>query len=627
MGKSKKRSRASRSRLNPLSNNNGNDSNNNRKDANLITKKIEPLLNNLKSAIANDRSMALNSISVLCEDPHLRGLLLREKLIQIILSNLLNDENTDIVVESFGLLRNLTLEEGYDVSVYLWRSDIWISIKSGFEKLTTSLHALNESSSDNGKNGKESKRLLFDFADNLLSLIVALCNGSNDILTQILTTDKLQELFAVIIELLKFGIDKLPIQLFNTILDLIYDLSTESFEFIDAITQDDVLSEFIMSLPVSSNTIHPKSNSLTEVLIQGIYLQFLDNNVTYDQGSTMIVTLHNTIAKLNLNEIQKDLSTTLQDDELSSMDNSKMTTKIKDYAKRRSAAQMKLQSIEIGLDIITATIEIIASVHEASSGKISIPDNLIQCLVDMVPELFIELFDVCTARCLIGWNNLLWLFLGVGFNFFELKSKDNGRTMYKSLWDRTTALNDDEYDNGKDLGVLIGKYSVIWVLLKITSTMQETPLNFLKEFGILNNVNFVNQLIEKFNKWDDVELKQRLAGILSCLGSFQGQDLQLNEIIGKFFLEQCCNDKVPISVVNDLLNFIFEMYCDGNFDYDGPVFVNNEFASILKEKVAPTVKDRFKFVDKNKEPELKERCNETFNTLNSFIQYKETEKS
>ena len=304
-----------------------------------------------------------------------------------------------------------------------------------------------------------------------------------------------------------------------------------------------------------------------------------------------------------------------------------MTTKIKDYAKRRSAAQMKLQSIEIGLDIITATIEIIASVHEASSGKISIPDNLIQCLVDMVPELFIELFDVCTARCLIGWNNLLWLFLGVGFNFFELKSKDNGRTMYKSLWDRTTALNDDEYDNGKDLGVLIGKYSVIWVLLKITSTMQETPLNFLKEFGILNNVNFVNQLIEKFNKWDDVELKQRLAGILSCLGSFQGQDLQLNEIIGKFFLEQCCNDKVPISVVNDLLNFIFEMYCDGNFDYDGPVFVNNEFASILKEKVAPTVKDRFKFVDKNKEPELKERCNETFNTLNSFIQYKETEKS
>lgn len=89
MEKFKKRSRASRNRLNPL-NNGSTKTNLSKKDANLAARKIQPLIRQLQSAVPNDRNIALSSISVLCEDPHMRHLLLKEKLIKIVLNNLLN---------------------------------------------------------------------------------------------------------------------------------------------------------------------------------------------------------------------------------------------------------------------------------------------------------------------------------------------------------------------------------------------------------------------------------------------------------------------------------------------------------------------------------------------------------
>ena len=79
MGRSKKRSRASSSRLNPLRKAGSNDNN---KDTNVVNKKLQPLLQNLSSVVPNDRSIALSSISVLCEDAHMRQLLLKEKLVR-----------------------------------------------------------------------------------------------------------------------------------------------------------------------------------------------------------------------------------------------------------------------------------------------------------------------------------------------------------------------------------------------------------------------------------------------------------------------------------------------------------------------------------------------------------------
>ena len=89
MEKFKKRSRASRNRLNPL-NNGSTKTDLSKQNANLVARKIQPLIRQLQGAVPKDRNIALSTISVLCEDPHMRQLLLKDKLIKIVLNNLLN---------------------------------------------------------------------------------------------------------------------------------------------------------------------------------------------------------------------------------------------------------------------------------------------------------------------------------------------------------------------------------------------------------------------------------------------------------------------------------------------------------------------------------------------------------
>ncbi|KAL3236481.1 Syo1p RNJ42_01575 [Nakaseomyces bracarensis] len=621
MGRSKKKSRSSASRLNPLANNNNNNNGLSKKDASLVDRKLQPLLKNLESVVPNDRSMALGSISVMCEDPHMRKLLLKQKLVSIITTKLLSDKNTEIVVEAYGLLRNLCLEEGYDVSVHLWRSEIWISILDGFNKLKESLKVLsatsnNENIKKNTAQNKESKRLLFDFAENLLSLVVALCNGSDNILEEVLKSDKLDKIFEVITDLLTYGVDKLPINLFNTILDVIYDFSTESFEFIEAISSVEYLASFIQTLPNLKRSTENNYNELTEVLAQGIYLQFLDLEITYEQANEIIHKVCGSINDINLKELEHDLSSIAQDEDIANTANTEVAAKIKEYTKKRAIASMKLQSIEIAIDLITAITEILAAKYE-EQGKKKIPEQLQETLTIFVPHVFTTLADMFPSRILIGWNNLLWLYMSIRVNFYELP--DN---RYKSLWAFVKKEQSIETD---DLSLKVGSMSVIWALLKAASLNPDSSA-ILSDLGLYNNVEFVNSVISEYKSTTDLELKQRCCGVLAALALMQGQ-IEINRIIGQFIIQELSTEKVDGLILVELTNFIFEIYSDGDFDYDTEVFVNGGFLEILKTKVAPNLKQQFKFIDRNKNPELKERATETYNMLDSFINYKATEKS
>ncbi|QLQ80815.1 hypothetical protein HG537_0E01700 [Torulaspora globosa] len=613
MGKSHKKSRASRARLNPI----GSGRNEQSKDDGLVKKKLQPLLEKLHSAVPNDRAMALGSTSVLCEDSYMRKLLLKERLVQIVLSKLLNDNNTDIVVESFGLLRNIALEEGYDVSTQLWRADIWMSIDQGFCKLLESLSGLQSGEGQAVKNSGESRRLLFDYADNLLSLVVALANGSDDILRQVLERAKLERLFEVIIGLLQYGVTKLPVAVLNTVLDLLYDFSSESFQFIEAVANNEYLATFVRSLPDQMNT--PGFNELTKVLIQGVYLQFLDMDITFQQANDIIHAVCDSVKGIDLEQVNKDLSVVCHDEELIKSKDSQVAQKIKHYTVARSNAMMKLQSIEISIDLITSIIEMIASLSEEK--KRPLPNSLLETLMVYLPQIFDSLSRQFTSRILIAWNNLLWLYLTLEINFFDLEGEP-----YKNLWEFVYSVKEEEID------IKLGKLSVVWVLLK-TITMQSDPNAWLSTLQLNNDMNFVNSTIENYNKdmnnsdisrEDAIELGQRYCGILSTYATFQNQ-IQINEIIGKFILEQLCSPNLPAMLLADYTNSLFEIYGDENFDYNQPVFVQNNFLDILRTKVVPNLKSQFKLVDKNKDPLIKERCTETFNTLDSFIQYKKNE--
>ncbi|CAR26547.1 hypothetical protein ZYGR_0H03630 [Zygosaccharomyces rouxii] len=594
MGKSKKRSRASAARLNPLAG---------RTAANRsLVKKLDPLLSQLSNGTPNEKAMALASISVICEDPTARSELLRQKLVHVVLSQLINDENTDIVVESFGLLRNLSLEEGYDVSTNLWRSGIWSNIVKGFQQLQQSLPKCEEAP-------LESRRSLFDYADNLLSLVVALANGSDAILAQVLKEDKLQTIFQVIHSFLQYGLDKLPLVLLNTILDLLYDFSSESFEFIEYVMQDQELAAFVQNLDQSS-----RGNELTKVLVQGISLQFADMDMSYEKADSIIHNVCSSVQHINWQELQVDVEP-LNDQEMVNQEPNLVAQKIKDYTSKRSASLMKLQSIEIAVDLLTATTEMVASLYEETQKKL--PESLSETLTKFIPPILTNLQPHLTSRILISWNNLLWLYITLGVNFFQLSDE-----LSSNLWQFISSLpQDDQVD------IQLGKWSVVWVLLK-TIALQQDSNHWLTGFQLQNNVQFVQNVISVYNKWlesNNVELCEKLIGVLSTLASFQGQ-IEINRIVGQFILEQLVSERTPPLLLVDLTSSLFEIYADASFDYDEPVYVKDGFQSIITSKVVPHLRQTFKLVDRNKDALLKERCTECFNILDSFIHYKQNER-
>lgn len=594
MGKSKKRSRASAARLNPLAG---------RTTANKgLVKKLDPLLSQLTNGTPNEKAMALASISVICEDPVARSELLRQKLVHVVLSQLINDDNTDIVVEAFGLLRNLSLEEGYDVSTNLWRWGIWSGIVKGFEQLKQSLPKCDDAP-------LESRRSLFDYADNLLSLVVALANGSDAILVQVLNEDKLQTIFQVIHAFLQYGIDKLPLALLNTVLDLLYDFSSESFEFIEHVLQDQELAAFVQNLDQSS-----RGNELTKVLVQGINLQFADMDMSYEKADSIIHNVCSSVQHINWQELQINTEP-LNEQEMVNQEPSHVAQKIKDYTSKRSESLMKLQSIEIAVDLLTASTEMVASLYEETQRKL--PESLLKTLTEFIPPVLANLQPHLTSRILISWNNLLWLYITLGVNFFQLSDE-----LSSNLWQFINSLPQDD-----QIDIQLGKWSVVWVLLK-TISLQQDANQWLNGFQLHNNAQFVQNVISTYSKWlenNNVELCEKLLGVLGTLASFQGQ-VEINRLIGQFILEQLVLDRTPPLLLVDLTSSLFEIYADASFDYDEPVYVKYGFQEIIKSKVVPKLRQAFKLVDRNKDAVLKDRCTESFNILDSFIHYKQSER-
>ena len=615
MAKSKKKSRASRARLNPLRNAQKSTTT---KDTGLVTRKIQPLVKQLQSAVPSERNIALSSISVLCDDPHMRQLFLKERLLQVVLSNLLNDDNADIVIEAYGLLRNIALDEGYDASIFLWRNNVWTSIQSGLQQVVTSLDTMGEqtssSSSSHGHDVKnaQSRRLVFEYADNLLSLVVALSDSATDILDQILEKSNLELIINVLLKLTHYGFEKLPSMLQNTMLDLIYDFTSQSMDFIDSLLACQPLVDFIAGLhdlekqeqvgQEISTTGGTSSNELREVLTQGIMLQLYDadpnSRLNTTQCAELLTNVMNAVASINVSETVETLMRRI-DEEIN-------VNKLKEYTKNRADAVMRYQAIEIALDVITGTIEIIAS------SDIKVDGQLDEILESQLPQFFNALFEGFTEKVLVAWNNLLWLFVNL--------DRVVDQTLLQKLWDDIVSLEDRD-----DTDVKMGKVSVMWVILKICGLQGADDL--LQQFKVWNNMEFVDAIIKQFNESDDTEYRDRCCGLLAVIASYQSQDYKINQRIGQFFMELLVSDTIPVEILVDVTHSLFGIYGDCNFDYDLPVFVNGGFLNILREKVVPNLKRRFKMVDKNKTPELKSRCTNCFNTLDSFIHYKANERS
>jgi hypothetical protein len=584
MGKLKKNSRSSRHRANPLAVRANRE---NKQDEQLTKNKILPLIAKLRSLAPNDRSMALGTISIMCDDPKFRKLLLKERLVQIIMEQCLTDSNSEIVVESFGLLRNLVIEEGYDVAIYLWRQNIWKVIQENLNKSTRGFHLFREKPEEFDK---VATTLLFDMIENLISLITGLCDSTDEILNTVMTEISALRMFLK--EVLVYALDlekkelKITVSLFNAILDMIYDLSSQSDDFIKSLNSEWDLNISLLESFVDEVT---KFNELSKVYIQGVKLQTLD--ILKDEGLVQI------ISKIisSIQSIDVEASRNIM---IAEVDNTK-AEELKDDVKRRAAARTQFQAIEISVEILTAIMEMI-SYNESFS------DELLQLLTSQIPQLLVSLLPHLEfrSRVLTALNNLSWLFITVqnGVEEWSIVAGD--------VWQQAGTLIPD-----CDLEEKVSLFGTLWAI----SMVKDLPLD---DSFVQSVIQELEQMLSVEDEMKD-EYLVRLIGVLSTLAKKQGV-VERNRAISQLLLKLLNEKKVSNRVIVEILDQMFEIYEDCAYDYDAPVFVQMGYLDQLKA-LKPEVRASLKMIDKNIDRELKMKSEEVYNNLGRFIEYKESE--
>ncbi|EGW33883.1 uncharacterized protein SPAPADRAFT_59265 [Spathaspora passalidarum NRRL Y-27907] len=607
MGKLKRNKKNARARLNPIAGPSTHDA---KKDESTIQSKIVPLINKLSSTVANDKSMALGAITVLAEDERMRRLLLKEKLVPILMEKCLTDSNDEITVESFGLLRNLCIEQGYDVIAYIWRSNIWTTIEASLEKINTSFKYLWENPTE--KQDKSKVELLNDFADNILSLVMVLASGSDEIFDRIL--EKLDPIITFVVQLIqtrtKEAITRgISDKLFNSTLEFIYEFSTESAEFIIK------LNSIVSNLFDFISNVKTGDNKLAYVYLKGIEYngcEVLNNNNNQQVVAKQLVDLYEKVTTIDLMQLKTQLA---------SISNPPEDIQ-KDVAKSDlSVIKSTLSCIEVTLDIITSMLEYLSAPSDTLE-PLQLSSDVQTVLLSNIYPLIRELlqFEINNEGCLqllekiLGaLNNLTWLM--VSNETYPVEWYDISNEIWKIILNLSTTSSQTTHVQDLSLNIL-------WGLVRSLGPQvsQLIPQDMIH--SLIARVKTENE--------DELRLYLSIVGFLGNVAPIIG-NTQLTKEISTFLmnsielgLTQSTNLQM-VEIITESLNLIYEIFGDSSFDYDLEIYVGENYSNKLAQ-YEPEIKSVYKKLDKHKHPQLKLRLEETWINLTRFIQYKNSER-
>lgn len=623
MAKLKKRSKLSQQRhrgnaiVNPNEKENGKKSVN--KDINQSNKAItllDKLKKNSNSSI-NDKLITINNILVQCNnDENMRKAFLKNDLVKIILNDLLieNNKYDEILVSSLDLLKHLIIEESYDLSIYLWRNGIWEILKENFTKAFKSLQHLNDSNVD-----IMSKDLLLNYINNLIEILDNLVMELNSETIKSSIIPKLNEddiIMNNLFEILKVeNINKFNLSIITNILQLIYDLSSISIEFLQNILLNDNNNVSFTKIfnNLLSNTDKLNENSLCKIYLIGINLQIFEIKDNLNDNLNLIIDeIFNITNLINNNE-------TAMEGE-------------------------NFQVIDISLDLLTTIIEIKGSIYlQDETKKDSIFNE--KCIEQILPFLgkFFEI-NYTNNKKLICLNNLI-IYL------------NSTKLINDKLIEDLEMLNNNKILNefNKLINESFGKIDIETIIDYLNfelNLIEIEPMKFIQNEEIIIQIN---KLIEisiknKIDEFTDIEIQiQFITSLLMYLSIIAKNinNLEITKNIVEFIIKynliepinfynnKLTNDKLNISKyhkkyqylveesINIAINSIFEMF-DDDYSYNRIIYHDGKMNDLLIN-IMQDYKKIYKNIDKNVNSKLKRQTEETLNNLQRFIDYKKTE--
>ncbi|KAG0245643.1 armadillo-type protein [Mortierella sp. GBAus27b] len=133
----------------------------------------------------------------------------------------------------------------------------------------------------------------------------------------------------------------------------------------------------------------------------------------------------------------------------------------------------------------------------------------------------------------------------------------------------------------------------------------------------------VPALMGAYSSTTSDSMRVKTIGCLGVIARRQGA-IETNKVIGEFLINILKNKPTADACV-EALNAIYDVYADGEFDYDLPVFVQGNFNQELKGMVK-AVRFMVRNIDRRRNKDLRNRGDEALMNLTEFIKYKDSER-
>ncbi|GMM31036.1 Syo1 protein [Martiniozyma asiatica (nom. inval.)] len=609
MAKLKKRSKLSqhRHKINKL-----------RNESNLkpttLNAQIPKLMSQLESQSPQERIESLSSITLLVDvsnDPN--GSICKEFLKSGLIKRglaLTQDVSFEVRCSALGLLRNLTIESGYEMAIHLWRNDIWMVIERGIEEAKSSGQS--------------------EYFESLISLLDSLClELTIEIVDeQIIEKMKSKGIMKILLEILNgFVVKNDSEKVVITTLQLFYDLSSISAGFLELLAKE-------FNFLQASGSLFGKLNesSLGKIYIIGINFQICEYNDDLNNGQVgqVVEELINVISNI-------DVSKTIESINNNQIENEEI--------------KQNFQILDSTLDLLSTTVEYEGFLYESQGQKNEkFQKGVIEKIVPFASSLIIKGFK--NGKAMVCLNNSL-IYLGTTDALVMKAQRDPIINLLNSVDEVSTRQLLQDFEIAKPNAEIIEEIcdliSFKYNLIELAAITDSEQIKVCKEIenGIVDYL--LNVKLVDFNNIDsekDNEILTQyittLIPLLTKIGKFCNNDEKTKQI-SQFivdsmlispltFYKNALAGKLSVakyhvkfgyiveSTLNESINAIFEMF-DDNYSYNKAIYHDGGLNTVL-DTVLSEYKIIYKNIDKNQQMGLKRRSEDTLANLGRFIEYK-----
>ncbi|RPB04248.1 ARM repeat-containing protein [Choiromyces venosus 120613-1] len=596
--------------------------------------KVLPVVKNLSSTSPKERAEAVSAINNLLQDATCRQLLLRERVVQKLMEEMLNDSSQEVIVYAWGALRNISVDEGYDQSIFMYRKNILAPVASALQKISSTLTSLR---TNPGSLSSTEKKILWLYTENVIGLIASLSETSEDVAEAIVNLD----ILPLLMEILNEPSEKLE-SLHETIAQCLYALTEESDDFVEAIVSNGDYVSLLLKLRDQST---PSLKSLyTCASLHNISLALKGTDVATDHEisdlnivSILTDFLRSTPNPPPTDDDQKSLIFKQLDLEILASIATEATDGPSDGAAGADAdgdidlmnegadgdddeKDIPLAAAPDELDeSVRADMEMVVGDESNQDSTDSTEGTVIHYLITTTGPVLLSLIKSSSGsssslrihiRALSVLNNIAWT---VDATLTEGDS---------ALWQRWQKLSHDIWHtcvtpvlaaNTADVELAEAVTGLAWAISKSVKGGFDVSQGEHRAF------------VSLYHAANTDELRTKCVGVLGCLGLAQGR-VGVNQEIGVFLMTLvAAGASTPTNPLVEALNAIFDIYADAEFDYDEPVFVKNAFLGHLSKAISG-VRSAIKKIDKNKFPEDRLRADDALLNLQRFIKYKKKER-